>query len=91
MAKLDAEYNRLADRLNKDLIMEENQLIDSERKLKLEISGFIEENELDELEIGEEVCVFEIKQLKRTFENIHVDLERVLEDNVHDTMYENEI
>ena len=60
--------------------MEENQLIESERKLKLEISGFIEENEL---EIGEiEVCVFEM------FENIHVDLERVLEDNVHDTMYE---
>ena len=78
MAKLDAEYNRLADRLNKDLIMEENQLIDSERKLKLKISGFIKENELDELKIGEiEVCVCEIKQLKRKFENIHVDLERV--------------
>ena len=51
----------------------------------------MEEYELDELYGTEEFekCIFEVKQLKKRFEQVHVKLKRVLEDNEHDRLYEN--
>ena len=51
----------------------------------------MEEYELDELyETGEiEKCIFELKQLQKRFEEVHVKSKRVLDDNEHDGSKEN--
>ena len=91
VSTIEAEYNRLAEWLDKDSIMEKNQLVDDDNVISLEIVGFMEEYELDDLYGVEDIekCILELKQSKKRFEEVHVKLKRVLEDAEHDILYEN--
>ena len=77
---LDVQYRKLADSLDKDSIMEHIQLVDEDKIIVLELGGFLEEDELDDLYGIEDIekCISELKQLKKRFEQLQVKLRRVL-------------
>ena len=87
-SKLDLQYRKLADSLERDSIMERIQLIDEDKMIVLEIGGFLEEYELKHLYGIEDIetCIHELKQLKKKFEQVHVKLRRVLEEE-HEELY----
>ena len=68
--------------------MERIQLVDEDKMIVLEIGGFLEEYELDDLYGIEDIekCISELKQLKKRFEQLHVKLRRVLEEE-HEELY----
>ena len=78
--KESAKLEELANKLEKDLVMVENRLIDDEKKIGLKIVGFWDEYELDDLYGVDDIndSITELKNLKSGFENIHVDLKREL-------------
>lgn len=80
--KESAKLLELSNKLEKELAMSENQLSDQETKLRLEISGFWGEYDLDDLYGIDQISdsISELKNIKRRFENVHVDLRRNLEE-----------
>ena len=87
-SKLDLQYRKLADSLERDSIMERIQLIAEDKTIVLEIGGFLEEYELKHLYGIEDIekYIHELKQLKKKFEQVHVKLRRVLEEE-HEELY----
>ena len=79
-SKLDAQYKKLADSLDKDSVMERTRLVDEENIIVREIEGFLEEYDLEDLYSIEDIekCIEEFKQLKKRFEEVHVKLRRIL-------------
>ena len=58
--------------------MAHEQIIDEETKTSLKINSFFDENELDILFSAEEIekAILELKQLRKSYEGIHVELRR---------------
>ena len=88
VAKLDAQYMRLANRLDKDTVMERNQLVDENEMISIEIEDFFQEYNLEEIYDVEDIekCILELKALKKKYEGVHVKLRRVL-DEEYDESY----
>ena len=89
VAKLDAQYMKLAEKLDKDTIMERTQLVDENNMIVIEVEDFLEEYELDDLYGTEdtEKCILELKDLKKRFDGVHIKLKRVL-GNEYKALYE---
>ena len=89
-SKHDAQYKKLAKSLDKDSIMGKTQLVDGNSMIVLEIKGFMEEYELEELYgiVDVEKCISELKQLKKRLEDMHVNLRRVLGEE-YEELYRN--
>ena len=88
-SKLDEQYKKLADSLDKDSIMERTQLVDEDHAIVLEVEVFLEEYELEDLYGIEDIekCISELKQLKKRFEEVHVKLRRILGEE-HERLYQ---
>ena len=86
VAKLDAQYTKLAERLDKDINMDRNQLVDENNMIVIEIKDFLEEYELDDLYGTDNIekCILELKDIKRKFESVHVKLRRILDDEYNE-------
>ena len=89
VTKLDAQYMKLAEKLDKDTIMERTQLVDENNMIVIEVEDFLEEYELDDLYGTEDIekCILELKDLKKRFQGVHIKLKRVL-GNEYKALYE---